>query len=252
MREWGLGRGGGRIDGCLEHLQYQSQVQTPAEDKPQFSKVIWQNLCSLISLLMFLYAVHFHSALLYISTTITWLGNCLVEPWPSVSCCPYWKPEPFRWQAHRIRSWPQPHEVKRRYGRRRGVGWRNPQKEKLEKSGKQAHKLDRWNPDHIWEKKEKERRWYTRYLKKEWTITMRTKDRNNENSLISHKHNMYDLINFKRVFGAVRHYVDEQASSGFIWFNKSGSLLAACAGTMSSSRAKTKASWTEIHWRETN
>lgn len=26
---------------------------------------------------------------------------------------------------------------------------------------------------------------------------MRTKDRNNENSLISHKHNMDDLINFE-------------------------------------------------------
>lgn len=88
--------------------------------------------------------------LFFISTFITWPGNCLVEQWPSVSCCPCWRPRPCHWPEPHSQSWPQPHEVRRSCGRRTGVGWRNPLTGKPGRSGRQAHKLGHWSLGHIW------------------------------------------------------------------------------------------------------
>lgn len=45
MRERGIDEGGEQIADWLEHLQYQSEVKTPDEDKPWVYKVIywWPN-----------------------------------------------------------------------------------------------------------------------------------------------------------------------------------------------------------------
>lgn len=120
----------------------------------------WQNLCArwkcactVYSTLAYIHMFSNMFLLMFVPghLAITWPGNCLMELWPSASCCPCWRPEPFHWPAPHSQSWPQPREGKRNCGRKRGVDWRNPRTEKLGRSGRRAHRLDRWSLGHIWE-----------------------------------------------------------------------------------------------------